>query len=65
MIIHHPDCLHEGVADGRPDEFEPPKFQVFGHGVGFWTGGWQILPSVGRWTQQRLPTREGPNVAVK
>ena len=35
MVIDHAGGLHEGVADGRPDEGEAGLFQGFAHGFGF------------------------------
>ncbi len=35
-VVHdHARGLHEGVADGRPDEGEAGLFQGFAHGLGF------------------------------
>ena len=35
MVIDHSGRLHESVTYSRTDEFKPPFFQVFAHGVGF------------------------------
>ena len=29
MVVHHADCLHLGVDDGRADEFETAFGEVF------------------------------------
>ena len=34
MIVHHSDCLHKGVADGRANESEPAFLKIFAHRVG-------------------------------
>src|SRR5579863_4473986 len=35
VIVHHSDCLHEGVADGGTHELKTAARQVFAHRVGF------------------------------
>src|SRR5881628_29036 len=35
VIVHHADGLHEGIADGGPDEAEPALLQSFAHGDRF------------------------------
>jgi hypothetical protein len=35
MIIHHADCLHKGIADGRANEPESSFGEVFAHGIRF------------------------------
>jgi hypothetical protein len=40
VIIDHANCLHEGIANSRPNEVEAPLLQVFAYRVGqFGTGG--------------------------
>src|SRR3989338_2160343 len=35
VIVDHPGCLHEGVADRRPHELESPRVESLTHPVGF------------------------------
>src|SRR6267142_4588974 len=35
VVIHHAHRLHEGIADGRPDEAEATRRQGVAHRVGF------------------------------
>jgi hypothetical protein len=28
VVIHHPDGLHEGIANGRSDEVKSPLLQI-------------------------------------
>ena len=35
MIVHHPDSLHEGIADGAANEPEVSPFQFLAHGIRF------------------------------
>ena len=64
VIINHPDGLHERIANGRADEFEPAFEQVPAQRVGF--------PCVRRNLLERFPVvanrltaDEPPQVAVK
>lgn len=64
VVVDHSDRLHEGVADGRPNEAEPSTFEVHAHRVGFrrvrrdlFHMGPRVLP---RRTIHKLP-----NVAVE
>src|SRR5688572_13409684 len=34
MVIDHPDRLHEGIADGRPDELESAPAQIAAERIG-------------------------------
>src|SRR5262249_49019488 len=31
VIVHHPNCLHEGITDRRSDKVEPAPAQVLAH----------------------------------
>src|SRR5690242_16198107 len=42
MIVHHADRLHESVADGGPDEAEPPLHQRFAHRVRLPAAGGEV-----------------------
>lgn len=35
VIVHHADCLHVRVNDGRTDEAEPAAFEILAERVGF------------------------------
>src|SRR5689334_9932062 len=48
VIVHHPDRLHERIADGGPDEAKPALGEGFAHRVG--------LPAAGRQVAQGAPT---------
>jgi hypothetical protein len=34
VIVDHADRLHEGIADGGPDEFEPARLEIAAQGIG-------------------------------
>jgi len=64
MVIHHPRCLHEGIADDAAYKLESPGLQVLAHGVGLWAAGRylaELLPLV----HDRFATGELPDVSVK
>ena len=33
VVVNHSNGLHEGVANGRPYEFESPFLEFFAHGT--------------------------------
>jgi hypothetical protein len=42
VIIYHPDCLHEGIANSRSNEVEASFLQVFAYRVGLLGTGRQF-----------------------
>src|SRR5690348_8312690 len=42
VIVHHPDRLHERIADGGPDEAKPALGEGFAHCVRLSAAGWQV-----------------------
>lgn len=64
VVVHHPDCLHEGVHDRATDEAESALLKVFAQGVGLGGGRWNLLdgfPGINDW----LPADELPYVTVE
>jgi len=43
VIVHHAHCLHEGVTNRRPDEFEASAQQVVAHPVRLSRPRWYLL----------------------
>ena len=59
MVVHQAGGLHEGVADGRPDEVEAQALHLLAHGVGLRRRdrhGLQVAPAV----SLGLAADEGP-----
>ncbi len=42
VIVYHANCLHEGIANSRPNEVEAPLLQVFAYRVGQFVTGRQF-----------------------
>src|SRR6516162_7957257 len=64
MIVHHPNGLHEGVADRAAHKREASPLQVLAHGVRFRGLGRDFLdrpPGV----LLRLVADESPNVRIE
>ena len=64
MIVDHADCLHEGVADRRADEFESAPQQIATHGVGLGGARWHLgqrAPTI----LDRLAANKGPEISVE
>ena len=64
MIVHHPDRLHEGVADGGPDEAKAAVDEILAHGFRLGCAGRNILeraPAVG----PRPTVHERPEVGIE
>ena len=59
MVHDHAAGLHEGVADGRPDEVEAGLAQRLAHGLGF-RGNRRHLGATGEMVDLRLAADEGP-----
>ena len=64
MVVHHPDSLHEGVADRGADEAESTLFQIFAQRVRF-PGAAGYLPGRSPSIRLRLAADERPDVAVE
>jgi hypothetical protein len=64
VIVDHAGGLHEGVADGGPDESEAAVFEVFAHLVRFGCACGQSARSC-PFVFLRLPADELPNVLVE
>lgn len=64
VIVYQAHRLHEGVADGGPDEVEVASLEIFAHGIGIWGSGGDLLHGLGR-VQPRLAIYELPNVAIE
>src|ERR1700682_2199980 len=49
VIVHHADCLHVRINDGRTNEAESPLFEILAKRVRFSRGSWNLphcLPPV-------------------
>jgi hypothetical protein len=64
VVVHHPDRLHERVADGGTDEAEAAFFQVLAHRVRFGRGGGNLLHRAAA-VLPGLAIDELPGVAVE
>src|SRR5215207_10021966 len=64
MIVHHPGCLHERIADRRSDEFESASQQVLAHGIAL-RGARGNLFHLAKAVYARLSTDEIPDVAIE
>src|SRR5579872_721374 len=64
MIVHHTDCLHEGIADRRSDKVKSPAFEVFAHRVRFLGARRNLLERLGR-VHSRLASDELPDVGIE
>jgi hypothetical protein len=64
MIVHHTNCLHEGVTDRRADEFKSAFRQVLVHGVGFGRSS-RNLPHAFELIANWLVVDEAPDVGVE
>jgi hypothetical protein len=42
MIVHHPNRLHECIADGGSNEAKTATFQVFAEGIRFRGPCWNL-----------------------
>jgi len=64
MVVHHPDGLHEGVANSGADETKAASAKVTAHGLGLGSPGRHLgygAPAIGAWTG----ARERPQVGVE
>jgi hypothetical protein len=64
VIIDHAHCLHEGIADGRPDEFETSAQQISAQGIRLRRARRNLLersPPV----HPRCATDKAPHVGIK
>ena len=64
MVIHHPDCLHEGVADRWPYKLESSFEQVTAHLVGFLCSR-LYLGGYGERIDDGLAAHKLPDVRIK
>ncbi len=64
VIIHHADCLHEGIADGGSDELESAPLKVFTHRVGF-GGARRQLSQRAPFVHAGFASDELPDVAIE
>src|SRR5207253_10375696 len=63
-IVHHPDCLHVCINNGRTDEAKSALFQVFAERIGFGGGCRNLLhhfPAV----YSVLSTHKTPDERIK
>src|SRR6185312_14984425 len=64
MVVHKPGCLHERIADGRPDKSESALFQILRKGVRFRSACGQAIlrsPRISFWAA----IDESPDILVK
>ena len=64
MIIHHPDRLHERIANGRADKLEAAASQFLAHRVGFCRSGGDLLEAL-PCVLLRPIADEAPNEAIE
>src|SRR5580765_6546348 len=64
VVVHHPDCLHEGVTDRGAHELEPSAQQVPAQGVGLWRPG-RDLPERSPAVHARRPANTAPYIGVE
>src|SRR5262245_29677600 len=64
MVVDHPDCLHEGIADRAADKPEAATLQVFTHGVGLRRLRWNVFERPPR-VLNRIAVHESPEIGVE
>jgi len=64
VIVHHADCLHEGIADGRADERESPSRQILAQRIGFGRSA-RDLPRRSPGVPLRAAADEPPHIDVE
>ena len=64
MVVDYAHCLHEGITNGRANEFEPAFFQVLAHGFGLCHGG-RLLRKGFECFLRRLAANKLPDILVK
>jgi len=64
VIVYHAHCLHEGVADRRPDELEPSAQQVSAQGVGLRRPR-RKLPQRSPAVHARRPANKAPHIGIE
>ena len=64
MIIHHPDSLHERIANRRSNKLEPARLKVLAHRIRLGRMRRNPLPQVPR-VHPRLAPDELPDIAIE
>ena len=64
MIVDHACSLHECVADGRADELETARLEVFAHRIRLFRTRWYLLQRF-PFVLDGLATSEAPDVLVE
>ena len=64
MVVDHSHSLHEGIADGRSDELEPPFLEVPAHGFSL-RCSYGYLSKTSACVADLLSPHESPEVRVQ
>src|SRR5579862_3953728 len=64
MVIDHPDCLHESVANGRADKIEATFAEVLAHGIRLLSASGDLLQRF-PFVYERVSADKLPDVGVK